>query len=214
MTAATRIEVADGVTLHVRDEGEGNPTMFIHGWAVSGRIWDPIRVAWTKGRTITPDLRGTGWSTKPRDGYTFDNYVADVVKLIDTLELTNLALVGHSMGGAIVQKVALERPDALRSLVLLSPVPAGGVPLEQGQIDYFRSLAGSEDGGRQILSMVMKIQPAADMFDRMVQDVSATAVEAVLGGFDAWRTASFNDARESPATSVASALSGAGRAIA
>lgn len=194
------VELSTGVRLHVRErvpgpgQAQGAPTyLLIHGWAVSGAVWDPILERWPEsaGRVLTPDQRGTGFSGKPRAGYTLDAYVGDMVALIDQLGLSDLVLVGHSMGGTIAQKVALERPAALRSLVLVSPVPASGVPLDEQQTAYFRSLGGTREGAEQVLGMVMARRPEPPLFERMVRDVATVCMEAFLGGFDTWRTASF-----------------------
>lgn len=192
------VELSTGVRLHVRDHasgaGQGAPTyLLIHGWAVSGAVWDPILERWpdAAGRVLVPDQRGTGFSDKPRAGYTLDAYVGDVVALIDQLGLSDVVLVGHSMGGTIAQKVALERPAALRSLVLVSPVPASGVPFDDAQLAYFRSLGGTREGAEQVLSMVMAKRPEPPLFERMVRDAATVCIEAFQGGFDAWRTASF-----------------------
>jgi pimeloyl-ACP methyl ester carboxylesterase len=188
------VELSTGVRLYVRDRGQGAPTyLLIHGWAVSGAVWDPILDRWpdTAGRVVIPDLRGTGFSSKPREGYTLDAYAGDVVALIDQLGLSDVVLVGHSLGGTITQRVALERPDRLRGLVLVSPVPASGVPLGEEQIAYFRSLGGTREGAEQVLSMVMARRPEAALFERMVRDVATVVLEAFLGGFESWRTAAF-----------------------
>jgi non-heme chloroperoxidase len=191
------VELSTGVRLHVRERpgsGPGAPSyLLIHGWAVSGAVWDPILERWpdAAGRVLVPDQRGTGYSDKPRTGYTLDAYAGDMVALIDQLGLSDLVLVGHSMGGTIAQKVALERPAALRSLVLVSPVPASGVPFDDGQIAYFRSLGGTREGAEQVLGMMMPTRP--ERFEQMVRDVATVSMDAFLGGFDAWRTASFGE---------------------
>ena len=113
-----RVELESGIQLHVHTAGEGEPTtLLIHGWAVSGRVWRPILDRWPAGagKVLAPDLRGTGWSSKPREGYGIDDYAGDIVRLIDTLGLRDLALVGHSMGGTIAQRVALALPRRARS---------------------------------------------------------------------------------------------------
>jgi len=192
------IELSTGVTLYVRDHGTNghSPTyLFIHGWAVSGAIWDPVVRGWPEDgcRLLIPDLRGTGFSSKPREGYTLDAYTADIIEVIDRLDLSDFILVGHSMGGTIAQRVALERQDRLRSLVLVSPVPASGVALEPEQVAFFRSLGGHRAGAEQVLSMVMANVPPAAEFETMVRDVATVCIEAFWGGLDSWRSASFGD---------------------
>jgi pimeloyl-ACP methyl ester carboxylesterase len=180
--------------LHVRALGEGSPTvLLLHGWAVSGRIWDPFVEHWPleAGRLLIPDLRGTGWSAKPHKGYSLDDYTSDVVKLIDEFHLNDIVLVGHSMGGTIAMRVALERPQSLLKLVLVSPVPPTGIPLLEPDIAFFRSLGGHRQGAEQMLGMMMARRPAGAIFERLVDETSNVAIEAFLGGLDAWRTASF-----------------------
>ncbi|MEZ4452927.1 MAG: alpha/beta hydrolase, partial [Nannocystaceae bacterium] len=167
----------------------------IHGWAVSGRVWKPILDRWPAGagKVLAPDLRGTGWSSKPREGYGIDDYAGDISRLIDTLGLRDLALVGHSMGGTIAQRVALQRGAALRRLVLVSPVPASGVPFDEGQLAFFRSLGGHRAGAEQTLGMMMARPCDPDLFDRTVECMATVVPEAFFGGFDAWRSANFAD---------------------
>jgi len=195
-TSSRRINLANGTSLHVREGGEGSPTtLLLHGWAVPGAVWDPVLERWPagSGRVIAPDLRGTGFSSKPRDGYGLEDDVADVVALIDELGLKDFALVGHSKGGAIAQRVALERPALLRKLVLLCPVPASGIPLDDGTIGYFRSLCGPREGLQQLIVSMTAKAPDPALLKTLVESMSSVAIESLLGGFDAWRTANFGD---------------------
>lgn len=191
-----RITLPNGISLHLREGGQGAPTtLLLHGWAVPGDVWDPVLARWPAdaGRVIVPDLRGTGWSSKPRDGYGLEDDVQDVVALIDALELKDVVLVGHSKGGAIAQRVALERPNALRALVLVCAVPASGIPLDDGTVGFFRSLCGHRDGAAQIISMVSAKKPDPAAFQRLVDSMASVCIESLLGGFDAWRNANFAD---------------------
>lgn len=189
-----RVDLPSGIQLNLHTRGGGDRVaLLIHGWAVPGDVWAPILDAWPADgpRLIAPDLRGTGWSSKPRGGYTLDAYTDDIVALIDKLELRDLVLVGHSMGGTIAMKVALARPQALRRLVLVSPVPAAGVPFRDEDIAFFRSLGASREGAEQVLGMMMASRPSQALFDRTVQAMASVVPEAFYEGFDAWRTANF-----------------------
>jgi pimeloyl-ACP methyl ester carboxylesterase len=191
-----RVDLPSGIHLNVHSAGAGEHTaLLIHGWAVSGDIWSPVLNAWPADgpRLLAPDLRGTGWSSKPQSGYTLDAYAEDIVGLIDALGLRDLVLVGHSMGGTIAMKVALARPQQLRRLVLISPVPAAGVPFKDEDIAFFRSLGGSQAGAEQTLGMMMASRPSQAAFERGVLGMASVVSEAFFGGFDAWRTANFAD---------------------
>ncbi len=196
IVAAMRVDLPSGIQLNLHTKGGGDRVaLLIHGWAVPGDIWEPVLDMWPDDgpRLIAPDLRGTGWSSKPREGYTLDAYAEDIVALIDKLELRDLVLVGHSMGGTIAMRVALERPQALRKLVLISPVPAAGVPFRDEDIAFFRSLGGSREGAAQVLGMMMASRPSQERFDRAVLAMASVVPEAFYEGFDAWRTANFAD---------------------
>lgn len=182
--------------LHVRSAGDGDLNfLLLHGWAVSGSIWDVFVEHWPAGagKLLIPDLRGTGFSAKPQTGYSLDDYTNDIVKLIDQMQLSQLVLVGHSMGGTIAMRVALERPQALAKLVLVSPVPPSGVPFSDGELAFFRSLFGTRQGAEQVLGMMMASKPSVAVFERAIASVASVVQEAFLGGFDAWRTAAFAD---------------------
>jgi len=195
-TSSRRINLANGTSLHVREGGEGTPTtLLIHGWAVPGTVWDPVIERWPAGagRVIAPDLRGTGFSAKPRDGYALEDDVGDVLALIDELGLSDIALVGHSKGGAIAQRIALERPKLIRKLILLCPVPASGIPLDDPTLGYFRSLCGPRDGLQQLIVMTTARAPDPALLKTLVESMSSVAVESLLGGLDAFRNANFGD---------------------
>ena len=103
--------------------------VFIHGWTGSSASWQSeMRALPPHFAAYAPDLRGVSQSARPENGYTIEQYAADVSALIETLDLRGIDLVGRSMGGPIALKVALDHPQRLRSLTLVCPVPADGLP--------------------------------------------------------------------------------------
>lgn len=188
------VTLSDNHRLHVRGFGNGDPTLLlIHGWSVSGRIWDPLVSAWpaSAGKLVIPELRGAGKSSRPAEGYSLDDYTSDVVGLIDALSLKQCVMVGHSMGGTIAMRVALKRPQSLAKLVLISPVPAGGAPLGPEDPAHFRAAAGRRDGPQQLLESFMNRKPSGQLLHGLVDDAAGVSIDAFWGGFDAWRTAAF-----------------------
>ena len=194
---SAKVQISPTHYLNVRSVGEGDtPVLLLHGWALSGRLWDSLLERWPatgSGTLYVPDLRGTGWSAKPTTGYTLNDYTQDIEELIDRLALRNLVLVGHSMGGLIAMRVALERPQALAGLVLVSPVPPAGVPLPDGDVAFFRSLGGHQQGAEQVVGMMMANPGQGRGLQQLVDSAATVAIEAFLGGLDAWRTAAFAD---------------------
>lgn len=109
------------VDLRYRVYGSGERTLLlIHGWACSLRYWDELVARLPGGyRAVAVDLRGCGDSPKPSQGYAYTDYVADFAALIERLQLPPLAVVGHSMGGSIALRLALDHPQLLRALVIV-----------------------------------------------------------------------------------------------
>lgn len=110
----------DGVQIAYRDSGAGTaPVMLVHGMGGDGHTWDRLARQLVRDgrRVIIPDLRGHGRSAHA-DSYRFDEFGADIQKLCERLELGEVDLVGHSLGGYAVSRVAQERPDLVRRLVI------------------------------------------------------------------------------------------------
>ncbi|MBG6226458.1 pimeloyl-ACP methyl ester carboxylesterase [Arthrobacter sp. CAN_A2] len=113
--------------LHVDDTGgTGRPVVLIHGWPLSGAAFTAQVPALQQAgyRVITYDRRGFGRSDKPARGYTYDTLTEDLHTLLETLELTDVTLVGFSMGGGEVARYFSKYGnERLRSVVFASAVP-------------------------------------------------------------------------------------------
>jgi len=113
----------DGVTIHYEDVGEGRPLVFVHGWAMSSRVWRFQQELAASCRFIAMDLRGHGQLTAPMDGYAIDDFADDVVALFTSLDLTDAVLVGWSMGVQVVLHAFPALRSRLAGLVLVSGTP-------------------------------------------------------------------------------------------
>ncbi len=113
--------------LHVEDTGgSGRPVVLIHGWPLSGASWKEQVPALSQAgfRVITYDRRGFGNSDKPIAGYDYKTLADDLSSLIEALDLSNVTLVGFSMGGGeVVQYIADHGEARLHSVVLASAIP-------------------------------------------------------------------------------------------
>ena len=98
------IETASNVKLYVKDYGNGKPVILIHGWPLSNEMWEYQIGALVENnfRVIAYDRRGFGKSSQPWNGYSYDTLTDDLKAIIDQLKLTNITLVGFSMGGGEV----------------------------------------------------------------------------------------------------------------
>jgi pimeloyl-ACP methyl ester carboxylesterase len=114
----------DGVTLTVQDEGEGPPVLLVHGFPDSHHLWRhqvPALVGAGK-RVIAPDLRGFGESDRPEevDDYGVRHSVADLLAVLDALEVERAQVVGHDWGAGVAWALAAFVPQRVERLVVLS----------------------------------------------------------------------------------------------
>jgi non-heme chloroperoxidase len=119
-------ENSGSIGLHYEDHGSGPPVVLIHGYPLSGRAWDKqVPVLMEAGhRVITYDRRGFGKSSQPSCGYDYDTFAADLHTLMDKLDLTDVTLVGHSMGtGEVTRYLGAYGSKRVKKAVLISPIP-------------------------------------------------------------------------------------------
>jgi pimeloyl-ACP methyl ester carboxylesterase len=114
----------DGIELAVLDEGEGRPVLLLHGFPDSSRLWRHQIPALTGAgmRAIAPDLRGLGDSDKPEGvkQYAISRSVADMVAVLDALEVERVHVVGHDFGAVVAWAFAAYLPDRVDRLVAMS----------------------------------------------------------------------------------------------
>jgi len=114
------------IELYYEDHGQGRPTVLIHGFPLSGRAWErQERALLAAGhRVITYDRRGFGRSSQPSTGYDYDTFAADLDKLLTALDLRDVDLAGHSMGGGeIARYLGAYGSERIRRAAIISGVP-------------------------------------------------------------------------------------------
>jgi len=109
------------VNVSIVEAGTGDPVIFVHGVVTTSNIFPKYLNAYSPDyRGIAVDLRGYGDSDKPEAGFTIDQFSKDLIKLADALHIDKPVWVGVSMGGMILQRLALDNPSRVRALVLVS----------------------------------------------------------------------------------------------
>lgn len=119
------LEKNHDIQLSYADYGEGRPVVLIHGWPLSHRMWEKQIIALTEAgyRVIAYDRRGFGESYKPWGGFDYDTFAADLNALLESLDLTDVTLVGFSMGGGEVARyIGTYGTKRLAKAVLMSSV--------------------------------------------------------------------------------------------
>lgn len=116
------IATPSGVGINVRDLGEGPAVLFIHGWSLSGEVWDrQLRVVAEAGyRVIAMDQRGHGGSDAPLSGYSITDLTADAVGVLDALDVSSAIVVGWSLGGMVALRAAHDFPTRVDSVVMVA----------------------------------------------------------------------------------------------
>ena len=140
--AETKIVEIHGERVAVRDEGEGEALLLIHGMAGSSQTWRAIMPQLAKKyRVIAPDLLGHGESSKPRTDYSLGAFAVGLRDLLDELEVDSATIVGHSLGGGIAMQFLYQHPDYCRRLILIS---SGGLGPDVGWILRLLAAPGAE----------------------------------------------------------------------
>ncbi|MEU7020476.1 alpha/beta hydrolase [Streptomyces sp. NPDC046203] len=139
------VKGADGVRLAAWDFTEpgapasGPGVLLLHGLMGSASHWAPA-AEWLapRHRTIALDQRGHGASEKPTGPYTCEAYVADAAAVVEDLGIGPVTLVGHSMGALTAWRLAAERPDLVRALVICDMRPSAlGAASQREWQDWF-----------------------------------------------------------------------------
>jgi len=110
--------------LHYRELGQGAPLLILHGLFGTSDNWQTLAKRWADAghRVIVADLRNHGRSPHASE-HTYELMSADVLELLDTLQLQNVTLMGHSMGGKVAMRFALDHPERLSRLIIVDIAP-------------------------------------------------------------------------------------------
>jgi non-heme chloroperoxidase len=114
------------IEIHYEDHGSGDPVVLIHGYPLDGNSWErqERELLVTGHRVISYDRRGFGRSSQPSIGYDYDTFAADLNMLLEHLDLSDVVLVGFSMGtGEVTRYLGTYGSDRVRKAALLGTVP-------------------------------------------------------------------------------------------
>ena len=120
------VALGNDVTLEYAEQGDpqGVPVIFLHGVTDSYRSFDPVLPYLPDGvRVFAISQRGHGHSSRPLSGYRFDDFAADLDRFMTALHLPAAIIVGHSLGGMVAQRFAIDHPSRTLGLVLEATFP-------------------------------------------------------------------------------------------
>lgn len=151
------VDTRDGTKLHVKDSGQGRPVVLVHGWPLTGDMFEYQSLALLDAgyRVITYDRRGFGQSGHPSTGYDYDTFADDLAAVLDACDVQAATLVGFSMGGGeIARYLTRHGTGRIAKTVLIGSV-----------VPYLLKDASNPDGVDGSVFDDMKAQIRKDRFD-------------------------------------------------
>jgi non-heme chloroperoxidase len=140
-THMNRITTKDGTSIFYKDWGTGPTIVFSHGWPLSADAWDAQMFFFGQNgyRVVAHDRRGHGRSEQTWTGNEYDTFADDLAELLEKLDLKEVALVGHSMGGGEVARyIGRHGNKRVKKAVIIGGIPPvmlksdknpGGLPM-------------------------------------------------------------------------------------
>ena len=173
------VTLANGLTLSYADQGARSepPVVLVPGATDSLWSYQPVLERLRPSiRAIAVSARGHGDSDKPATGYRVDDFAADIVRLLDALDIERAVLVGHSSSCLITRRVAIDSPERVAGLVLeASPTTLRGHAALEGFVDSVLSdLRDPIDEGlaRAFVTDTSSDQLSRELVETLVQEVT------------------------------------------
>jgi pimeloyl-ACP methyl ester carboxylesterase len=180
----------DGVPIYFQSQGQGDYTLvFVHGWCTDMSYWDAqipsFRVYY---RVVTLDLAGHGRSGKDRDVWSIEAFGQDVAAVATKLDLNNVILIGHSLGGAVIVEAARLLPGRVLGLIgadTFSDIYLGPYSEEQIEavLEPFR--ADFQEGMRRyVLENYVRFTSSSQLRKRFILDMTKVPADIGLGALE------------------------------
>jgi pimeloyl-ACP methyl ester carboxylesterase len=177
--------------IYISDKGEGFPLVLIHGFLGSSKMWEP-QIDFFKDyfRVITPDLPGYGKSNKAKSHNSIKSISNFLFDCLEEKKINKFHLLGHSMGGMIVQEMAKKAGDKISKLVCYSTGPRGEMPgrfetVEQSRENLRKN--GLQIMARNIAKTWFIKGENAKYFDICIEAGKETSMEAADNSLVAFR---------------------------
>ena len=167
---------------YIGDEGNGFPLVLVHGFLGSSKMWKPqIDFFKYHFRVITPDLPGFGRSNKAKSHNSIQSIANLLLDRLEEKKIDKFHLLGHSMGGMIVQEMAKKSGGKISKLVCYSTGPKGEMPGRFETVDQSRENIkknGLEVTAKNIAQTWFVLGEKAKYFDLCLEAGKQTSIEA------------------------------------
>jgi len=179
--------------IYIGDEGKGFPLVLIHGFLGSSKMWEPqINFFKNHFRVITPDLPGFGKSNKAKSHNSIQSIANLLMDCLEEKKIDKFYLLGHSMGGMIVQEMAKKYGNKIVKLICYSTGPRGEMPGRFESVDQSREnlkKKGLEITAKNIAKTWFVRKENAKYFDICIEagkQTSTKAADDALIAFKNW----------------------------
>jgi pimeloyl-ACP methyl ester carboxylesterase len=179
--------------IYIGDEGKGFPLILIHGFLGSSKMWEPqINFFKNHFRVITPDLPGFGKSNKAKSHNSIQSIANLLMDCLEEKKIDKFYLLGHSMGGMIVQEMAKKYGNKIVKLICYSTGPRGEMPGRFESVDQSREnlkKKGLEITVKNIAKTWFVMKENAKYFDICIEagkQTSTKAADDALIAFKNW----------------------------
>jgi pimeloyl-ACP methyl ester carboxylesterase len=192
----------NNVKINYIEQGAGDEAViFVHGFAGAIGNWREVLERLPKEyHAFAIDQRGHGQSDKP-GSYQLTEFVEDIYAFSQALGIGRFTYVGHSMGGTLGLKFALDHPDVLKASILVGHFPVhewmttdmqAPILAMMGSDDYpsaMKVMFGSPEMTRGVLASMFATPPSGELMNEMIEDAMATD-PAAIGDCFTWMLAS------------------------
>lgn len=184
------------MTINYRVQGHGDLRLIVlHGWLSDSQIFDGITPFFDERKYTLAfvDYRGYGMSRGISGKYTIDEIAADTLAVADELGWRQFHVLSHSMGGMVIQKMAVMAPSKVLSGAAITPVPASGFDMDEGTLSFFQSSATDDTALTEIFNILTgKRHPTTFLTGLVAKTRAATNHDAYLGYLAAWTKTDFS----------------------
>lgn len=188
----TEIKSTDGLNINFEVCGDGDLTvLFVHGWCIDQSYWEPqVKALCQDYRTVVLDLPGHGKSGDQRDSWTVKQYAQDVLSVIQQLSLSNVVVVGHSMGGDVALEAGLMDDKNIVALVGVDNFKDVGVTFDEETMvevnAFFDALRSDYKTMATAYAEGFLFHPSTDsaIVKRVVNDIANANQQMAIGSLE------------------------------
>ncbi|MEP5761275.1 MAG: alpha/beta hydrolase [Litoreibacter sp.] len=185
------------MTIEFSTRGHGPVRLVVlHGWLSDKSVYTQIAPLFdeTKYTLAFMDLRGYGASRALTGDYSIEEIARDALSVADQLDWDEFHVMGHSMGGIVLQKMALVAPDRILSGIAITPAPASGFEMDDDTAQFFESSATNDAALAEIFNILTGQRHAKAFLSQLTHECrEKTTTPAYLGYLVAWTKADFAD---------------------